>query len=70
MKIELPDWAKIGATVLVKDVHLDRGDNPNAWYKETIISFGYDGVFVQTHNCPIYYYKFSDYGKIIKEVKT
>ena len=66
MIIELPDWARIGVQVLVKDIHKIRGDNRNAWYTETIIGFGYDGVFHQAHNCPIYYTKFDEYGKIIK----
>lgn len=65
-RIELPDWARIGAKVLVKDVKLVRGDNPEDWYTEKIIAFGYDGVFHQAHNCPMYYTKFDEYGKTIK----
>lgn len=64
--IELPDWARIGVTVLVKDYDCIRGDNPEHWYREKIIAFGYDGVFHQAHNCPMYYTKFSEYNKTIK----
>ena len=67
--IELPDWARIGATVEVKDVRCDRGDEPNRWFREKIISFGYDGVFTQAHDCPVYYYKFDDWGKKIRYPK-
>ena len=28
MTIELPDWARIGAQVLVKDTKMIRGDSP------------------------------------------
>ena len=66
MIIELPRWARIGNTVLVKDVDMIRGDNPTHWYTEKIISFGYDGVFHQAPACPVYYTKFDEYGKTIK----
>ena len=65
--IQLPNWARIDKTILVKDFDCIRGDNPNDWYKEKIIGFGYDGVFHQAHNCPMYYSKFTEYGKTIKE---
>ena len=67
MKIEIPDWARIGLEVKVKDVDCIRGDKSNHWYTETIIAFGYNGVFHQAHNCHIYYTPFSEYGKTIKE---
>ena len=66
MTIELPDWARIGMTVLIKDTNKVRGDDSNAWYTETIIAFGYDGVFHQAHNCPMYFTEFTEYGKTIK----
>lgn len=69
MIIELPDWARIGETILVKDVRCDRGDNPNSWYEEEIVSFGYDGIFHQTEDSPEYFTKFSEWGKTIKEIK-
>lgn len=65
MTIELPSWARIGQMVYVKDVNCIRGDNPNNWFKERIISFGYDGVFHQAAYCPVYYTHFKDYGKKI-----
>ena len=66
MIIELPDWARIGAEVLVKDTKMTRGDRPNDWYIEKIIAFGYDGVFHQAKNCPMYFTEFNQYGKTIK----
>ena len=66
MTIELPNWARIGAEVLVKDTWMIRGDNPKEWYVEKIIAFGYNGVFHQAHNCPIYFTEFNQYGKTIK----
>lgn len=65
MTIELPEWARIDSPVLVRDYNCRRGDDPNQWYKERIIAFGYDGVFHQAHNCPMYYTKFSEYGNTI-----
>lgn len=66
MIIELPSWARIGATVLVKDTKMIRGDSPNNWYTEKIISFGYNGVFHQAKDCPVYFTEFKQYGKTIK----
>lgn len=66
MTIELPDWARIGAQVLVKDTKMIRGDNSNNWFTERIIAFGYDGVFHQAKYCPIYFTEFKEYGKTIK----
>lgn len=68
MIIEIPDWARIGKDIEVKDVDLIRGDDRNVWYKERIISFGYDGVFHQAYNCPIYYTKFKQFNKTIRNV--
>lgn len=53
MTIKLPSWARLGATIMVKDVDCIRGANPKHWYAEKIIAFGYDGVFHQAHNCPV-----------------
>lgn len=64
--IVLPPWARIGVWVLIKDVQRIRGDDPNEWWSEKIVGFGYDGVFHQACNCPVYYTKFSEYGKTIK----
>lgn len=66
MTIELPDWARIGMQVLVRDTKLIRGDNPNHWYTEKIVAFGYDGVFHQAKDCPMYFTEFKQYGKTIK----
>ena len=66
LTIVLPHWARIGVWVLIKDVQRIRGDDSNHWYTEKIVGFGYDGVFHQACNCPVYYTKFSEYGKTIK----
>jgi len=65
MTIELPEWARIDTIVMIKDTECIRGDDPNHWYQEHIISFGYDGVFHQDYACPVYYTKFDAYGKTI-----
>ena len=64
--IEIPNWCKIGKIIEWKDEKCV-ADNDPYWYKEKILSFGYDGFFHQAHNCPVYYSKFSDYGKTIRE---
>lgn len=66
MTIKLPNWARIGAKVLIKDTEMMRGDSPDYWYTEKIIAFGYDGVFHQVEGCPIYFTEFEQYGKTIK----
>ena len=64
--IDVPDWAKLNEYVLVLHEYDAAIDKP-AWLSEKIIGYGYDGVFTQAHNCPVYFYKFSDYGKRIKK---
>lgn len=64
--IEVPEWAHIGNTVLVRDNECVRGDDPDRYYTERIIAYGDEGIFTQACNCPMYYYKFSCFGDIIK----
>ena len=64
--IEVPDWAAIGNTVLIRDTECDRGDDPSRQYPERIISYGYDGIFTQAYNCPVYFTPFSSFGDRIK----
>ena len=66
MTIELPYWAVIGTKILVKDYACVRGENPDVWYEEEIIGFGYDGVFHKAHNCSTYYTPFNQYGISLK----
>ena len=66
MTIELPDWARIGNIIEVRDYALKRGDDSNHWYRERIISFGYNGVFHQAAYCPVYFTEFEEYGKTIR----
>ena len=63
--IEVPDWCVIGKTIEWYAPHITGIE----WVRDKIISFGYDGFFHQGHNCPVYYTKFSEYGKTVKEMK-
>ena len=67
--INVPEWASIGNFVMVKDVECIRGKDQNKWYREKILGYGYDGIFHQATNCPVYYTRFSEYGKTIKADK-
>lgn len=69
MTITIPDWAKIGNIVYIKDVNEIRGGNPNEWYAERVISYGNDGIFHQAPYCPVYYTKFSEYGNTLLDEK-
>lgn len=66
MIITVPDWCIIGKFIEFKMY------NPNTekveWFKDRIISYGVDGFFHQAHDCPVYYNKFDDYGKRVREV--
>ena len=64
MIIEIPDWCKIGTLIKWKAPHIT-GCN---WVTEKIIAFGYDGFFHQSHNCPMYFTKFNEYGKTVKVI--
>ncbi len=64
MTIEVPNWCIIGKFVKWKAPHI----TGNEWVKEEILSYGIDGFFHGAHNCPVYYTKFSEYEKTIKEV--
>lgn len=63
MTISVPDWCLIGEYI--------EWNNPivtgEEWVREEIISYGYDGFFHQSHNCPVYYSKFDEYGKTVRE---
>lgn len=65
MTIEVPGWCVIGKTIEWYAPHI----TGNEWVREKIISFGYDGFSHQEHNCPVYYTKFSEYGKTVREIK-
>ena len=65
MIIEVPDWCVTGKTIEWHAPH----STGKLWVRDKIISFGYDGFFHQGHNCPVYYTKFSEYGKTVKEIK-
>lgn len=65
MIIEVPDWCLIGKHIEWQMYDPDYGDV--RWFKEKILTFGYDGFFHQAYNCPVYYSKFSEYGNTIRE---
>lgn len=60
--IEIPSWCKIGTRIKWYNPDITGRD----WVFERIISYGYDGFFHQAHNCPVYYTKFSEYGKTVR----
>lgn len=64
MTIEVPDWCVIGKSIEWYAPHITGIE----WVIEKIISFGYDGFFHQGCNCPVYYTKFSEYGKTVMEI--
>lgn len=64
MIIEVPDWCIIGKFVEWNEPDI----TGNEWVKEKILSYGRDGFFHQASYCPIYYTKFTEYGKTIREV--
>ena len=63
MVINIPDWCTLGKIIQWNAPHI----TGNEWVNEEIIAFGYDGFFHQAHNCPMYFTKFSEYGKTIRE---
>ena len=65
MIIKIPDWCYIGKTIEWSARHITGND----WVEETIIAYGTDGFFHQAKNCPMYYTKFSEYGKTVREVQ-
>ena len=62
MILEIPDWCKIGLYI--------EWDAPNVtgycWVREKIIAYGYNGFFHQSHNCPLYFTEFSEFGKTVR----
>ena len=62
MTIEIPDWCRIGLYIQWHAPNLTGME----WVRERIVAFGYDGFFHQEHNCPMYFTKFSEYGKTVK----
>lgn len=61
--IEIPDWCVIGKWVEWSAEYI----TGNKWVKEKILSYGVDGFFHQGSNCPVYYTKFVEYGKTVRE---
>lgn len=62
MIIEIPDWCKIGAYIEWDNPHL----TGQRWVREKIIAYGNGGFFHQGANCPMYFTKFSEYGKTVR----
>ena len=62
MVIEIPDWCRIGLYIEWDAPHI----TGKRWVREEIIAFGYDGFFHQSYNFPMYFTKFSEYGKTVR----
>lgn len=62
MVIEVPDWCKIGTYI---EWHAPSTTGMD-WVRERIIAYGVDGFFHQGSNCPMYYTKFSEYGRTVR----
>lgn len=60
--IEIPSWCKIGTRIKWYKPDTTGCD----WVYERIIGYGYDGFFHQAHNCPVYFTKFTEYGKTVE----
>ena len=60
--IEIPNWCKIG--FYIRWHAPDRTGHD--WVRERIIGYGYDGFFHQAHNCPVYFTRFTEYGKTVE----
>lgn len=63
MIINVPDWCLIGKYIEWSDPVVTGYE----WVREKIISYGVDGFFHQAYNCPVYYSKFDEYGKTVRE---
>lgn len=66
MIIEVTDWCSIGSYI--------EWYNPSVtglkeWVRERIVAFGLDGFYHQANNCPMYFTKFSEYGKTVRPVQ-
>lgn len=62
MIINVPEWCIIGEMILWKAPEITGQE----WSTEKILSYGLDGFYHQGHDCPVYYTKFSEYGKTVK----
>lgn len=65
--INIPDWCEIGKFIEFEMYNPDSGKSE--WFKDKIISYSDTGFFHQSHNCPVYHNKFSDYGRTVREIE-
>ena len=63
--IRVPSWCQLGKRIEFQ--MQDPSDGKMHWFKDRIISYDYKGFFHQAPYCPVYYNKFSDYGKTVRE---
>ena len=63
MTIDVPDWCIIGKYIAWNAEEITGVE----WAREQIYAYGVDGFFHRAHNCPMYFTKFSEYGKTVKE---
>lgn len=61
--IEVPNWCKIGSYI---EWYNPISTGLTSWVTEIIIGYGYDGFYHQASNCPLYFTKFSEYGKTVR----
>ena len=64
MQINVPDWCQIGKHIAWSNEQI----TGMPWVHEVIYAYGVDGFFHRSHNCPMYFTKFSEYGKTVKEI--
>lgn len=68
MTVKIPNWCMIGKTIEWYNPDLVVFANDNPWFMEKIIAYGLDGFFHQWEDHPMYFSKFDEYGKTIREV--
>ena len=63
MIIEVPDWCVIGKAIQWNAPSITGYE----WVVERIVAYDVDGFYHQAYECPMYFTKFSEYGKTIRE---
>ena len=64
MTINLPDWARIGLTVLIKDKDCIKGDNPNNWYRKKLLLLDMTEYFIKHIIAPYILLNFQNMEKL------
>lgn len=61
INIKVPEWCKIGKRVYWNSPRITGME----WVRERILGYGLDGFFHSGGNTPVYYTKFSEFGKTV-----